>query len=126
VREALAVAPLVAVVGDEVGILANIGIIRAALPFADPDWIGNLSPKLRSEFDAVCSRPMASFANDAIDAFQQIKFAQRPSATSRLLGKSPIIVLRHGKSGGWGRRKILKKSGLEPKQNLQGFRPAAA
>jgi pimeloyl-ACP methyl ester carboxylesterase len=80
----------------------RLGIIRAALPFGAPAWVANLSPKLKGEFEAVWSRPMASFANDAIDAFQQTKVSQRPSATPGLMGKSPIIVLRHGKSGGMG------------------------
>jgi pimeloyl-ACP methyl ester carboxylesterase len=87
----------------------RLGIIRAALPFASPDWVANLSPKLKGEFETVWSRPMASFANDAIDAFQQTKISQRPSATPGLLGKSPIIVLRHGKSGGMGADEDFEK-----------------
>jgi pimeloyl-ACP methyl ester carboxylesterase len=87
----------------------RLGIIRAALPFAAPDWVANLSPKLKGEFEAVWSRPMASFANDAIDAFQQTKISQRPSATPGLLGESPIIVLRHGKSGGMGTEEDFEK-----------------
>jgi pimeloyl-ACP methyl ester carboxylesterase len=87
----------------------RLGIIRAALPFATPDWVATLSPKLKGEFEAVWSRPMASFANDAIDAFQQTKMSERPSATPGLLGKSPIIVLRHGKSGGMGVEEDFEK-----------------
>jgi pimeloyl-ACP methyl ester carboxylesterase len=87
----------------------RLGIIRAALPFATPDWVANLPPKLKGEFAAVWSKPMASFADDAIDAFQQTKISQRPSATPGLLGKSPIIVLRHGKSGGMGMDEDFEK-----------------
>jgi pimeloyl-ACP methyl ester carboxylesterase len=87
----------------------RLGIIRAALPFGAPDWVANLSPKLKGEFEAVWSRPMASYANDAIDVLLQTKISQRPAATPGLLGKSPIIVLRHGKSGGMGMDEDFEK-----------------
>jgi len=80
----------------------RLGIIRVALPFASPDWVADLSPKLRGEFAAVWSRPMASFASDSIDAFQQTRIDERPSASAGLLEELPIIVVRHGKSGGMG------------------------
>ena len=87
----------------------RLGIIRAALPFASPDWVARLSPKLKGEFEAVWSRPMAGFANDAIDAFQQTEVSHRPQATPGLLGNNPIIVLRHGKPGSMGMDKDFEK-----------------
>jgi pimeloyl-ACP methyl ester carboxylesterase len=80
----------------------RLGIIRAALPYGSPDWVQKLPPKLRGEFDAVWSKPMASYANDAIDVLEQTKRSERPKATPGLLGVRPIIVLRHGKTGGMG------------------------
>lgn len=87
----------------------RLGIIRAALPLGAPDWVEKLPPKLKGEFTAVWSRPMASYANDSNDALEQTKVSDRPSATPGLLGKSPIIVLRHGTSGGMGMDEDFEK-----------------
>ena len=87
----------------------RLGIIRAALPFGSPDWVAKLPPKLKGEFQAVWSRPMASFADDSIDVLQLTKVSERPSAPPGLFGNNPIIVLRHGKSGGMGMDEDFEK-----------------
>lgn len=78
----------------------RLGIIRVALPFAVPAWVNQLPPKLRGQFDAVWSKPMPSYARDGIDTWEQTKVEDRPTARAGLLGDRPIIVIRHGLSGG--------------------------
>ncbi|MEO8723793.1 MAG: alpha/beta hydrolase [Sphingobium sp.] len=78
----------------------RLGVTRAVLPFAVPAWVDQLSPKLRGQFDAVWSKPMPSYARDAIDTWEQTKVEDRPTARAGLLGDRPIAVIRHGVSGG--------------------------
>ena len=78
----------------------RLGVIRAMLPFAVPAWVDQLSPKLKGQFDAVWSKPMPGYARDAIDTWEQTRVEDRPTARPGLLGDRPIVVIRHGVSGG--------------------------
>lgn len=77
----------------------RIGLVRILFNSQAPSWAEDMSPNVRSQFAAVWSRPMASFANDSIDAYEQTALADLPSATPRLLSSKPLIVISHGRSG---------------------------
>ena len=80
----------------------RIGIVRLLLPRLVPDWVDTLPPALRGRFDAVWSRPMPSYARDAIDRWEQTPPAERPSIVPAMLADKPLTVIRHGLAGGMG------------------------
>jgi pimeloyl-ACP methyl ester carboxylesterase len=80
----------------------HLGVIRLLLPFAVPDWVDALPSNTRGQFDAVWSKPMPSYARDAIDRWERTGEADRPKPIPGLFGNRPLVVIRHGKTGGMG------------------------
>lgn len=80
----------------------HLGVVRLLLPYAVPDWVDALPAPLRGRFDAVWSKPMPSYARDAIDRWEQTPVALRPKVVAGAFGRRPLIVLRHGRPGGMG------------------------
>lgn len=79
----------------------RVGLIRLLFDSQAPPWVGNMPPDLRGQFIAIWSRPMASFADDAIDAYEQTPLSERPKAVPGLLGNKPLIVISHGRKDKW-------------------------
>lgn len=77
----------------------RVGLVRILFNSQAPSWAAGMSPNVRRQFAAVWSRPMASFANDSLDAYEQTALADLPSATPGLLSNKPLIVISHGRSG---------------------------
>lgn len=80
----------------------HLGFIRILLPLAVPDWVDALPPKTRGQFDAVWSKQMPSYTRDAIDRWELTGEADRPKLVPGLFGNRPLVVIRHGKTGGMG------------------------
>jgi pimeloyl-ACP methyl ester carboxylesterase len=80
----------------------RLGIIRAALPFAVPDWVATLRPTTKGQFYAVWSKPMPGYTRDTIDRWERTAVADRPTVIPGAWGTRPILLLRHGKAGGMG------------------------
>ena len=77
----------------------RVGLVRALFDSRAPAWVANMSPRVRGQFAAIWSRPMASFANDWIDAYEQTPPSDLPKTLPGLLGDKPLIVISHGRSG---------------------------
>ena len=79
----------------------RLGIIRAAIPFAAPNWIENWSPENKGQFFAIWSRPIAGYASDTVDVVKLTPKNQIPATTANILGDKPLIILQHGKTDEW-------------------------
>lgn len=80
----------------------HLAVIRILLPFAVPEWVDALPPAQREQFDAVWSKPMPSYARDAIDRWEQTPVRDRPQIVPGSLGSRPLVLIQHGKAGGMG------------------------
>ena len=79
----------------------RLGIIRAGIPYAAPDWIKNWPPEIKAQFFAVWSRPMAGYTSDFADVVTLTPRSQIPIASANSFGNKPVIVLRHGRTDEW-------------------------
>jgi len=79
----------------------RVGLIRLLFDSQAPPWVAGFSPLVRKQFKAVWTRPMASFANDWIDAYDQTSIGKLPPAPAGLLGERPLIVISHGRATGF-------------------------
>ena len=79
----------------------RVGLVRILIDSQAPTWVADLSPNVRRQFTAVWSRPMANFANDWVDAYEQTSIADLPKSTPGLLNDKPLIVISHGRNSGF-------------------------
>lgn len=75
----------------------RLGVVRLLLTSHAPAWTANISPRNRGQFDSVWSRPMASFTDDYVDAYEQTPKQDVPEASPGMLGRKPVTVISHGR-----------------------------
>lgn len=81
-------------------ILWRVGVVRLLFDSQAPEWVDAMPPRMREQFKAVWSRPMASYNSEWIDAYDHTPQADLPSSSAGLLGNKPLIVISHGPKGG--------------------------
>ncbi len=79
----------------------RLGIIRAGIPYAAPDWIKDWPPEIKAQFFVVWSRSMAGYTSDFADVATLTPRSQIPVASVNSFGNKPVIVLRHGRTDEW-------------------------
>ena len=72
------------------------GAVRLLFPKLEPEWVRKLPPSAKERFRSVFSRPNPAWG-DALDAYEGTPVADRPSSAAGVLGRVPILVLRHGR-----------------------------